>query len=127
MPPVVSTEKAPKAIGPYSQAIVANGFIFVSGQIPINPADASIIGGPIAEQTRQVLKNITAILEAGGSNLSEVVKTTVYLKDMSSFDEMNAVYAEYFSGHKPARATVQVAKLPKDVGIEIDAIATVSK
>jgi 2-iminobutanoate/2-iminopropanoate deaminase len=118
----ISTEKAPKAIGPYSQAIVANGFVFVSGQIPLDPASGQLIGGTIADQVHRVMTNISEILESANTKLEHVVKTTVYLKDMSDFEEMNRVYGEYF-GHKPARATVQVSRLPKDVSIEIDAIA----
>lgn len=120
---VISTTSAPKAIGPYSQALKANGLVFVSGQIPIIPENQEILKGSIAEQTNQVLKNIENILREAGSVLEKVVKTTVYLKDMNDFDEMNKKYAEYFSSTKPARATVQVARLPKDVSIEIDAIA----
>jgi 2-iminobutanoate/2-iminopropanoate deaminase len=121
----ISTERAPKAIGPYSQAVKCNGFIFVSGQIAFVPNSTQLPSGPIAEQTRQVLKNLSAILEEAGSNLDKVVKTTVYLKDMNDFDEMNKVYAEFFLAIKPARATIQVARLPKDASIEIDAIAVV--
>lgn len=120
---VVATDSAPKAIGPYSQAIEMNGMIFVSGQIPINPATGHLIEGPIADQTKQVMSNLSAILEAAGAALSNVVKTTVYLKDMNDFAEMNEVYGNHFPGNKPARATVQVAKLPRDVGVEIDCIA----
>jgi 2-iminobutanoate/2-iminopropanoate deaminase len=121
---VVTTEKAPRAIGPYSQAIKCNGLVFVSGQIPLDPSTNELVSGPIAEQTRRVLMNVSAILQESGSGLDKVVKTTVYLKDMSEFEEMNAAYAEFFANSKPARATVQVARLPKDVSIEIDAIAT---
>lgn len=120
---VVTTDEAPKAIGPYSQATMYNGFIFVSGQIPINPQTSQLVVGPVSEQTRQVMKNLSAILSAAGSDLGRVMKTTVYLKDMQDFEEMNKVYGEYFPGPKPARATVQVARLPRDVAIEIDAIA----
>lgn len=122
----ISTDKAPKAIGPYSQAIAANGFLFVSGQIPIDPASGQLLQGSISEQTARVMANLKAILEQAGTTLSTVVKTTVYLKDMSDFEEMNQVYGEFFSSHRPARATVQVARLPKDVSIEVDAIAVVS-
>jgi 2-iminobutanoate/2-iminopropanoate deaminase len=97
--------------------------VFVSGQIPINPANGNLVEGPIAEQTRQVMSNLSAILEAAGAGLDKVVKTTVYLKDMGDFQEMNEVYGSHFPDHKPARATVQVAKLPRDVGVEIDCIA----
>jgi 2-iminobutanoate/2-iminopropanoate deaminase len=120
---VVSTDKAPQAIGPYSQAIVAGCFIFVSGQIPVDPDSGQLNTGSTAEQTRQVLKNLQAVLESAGASLADVAKTTVYLKSMNDFQEMNAVYAEFFSQNKPARATVEVARLPKDVSVEIDAIA----
>lgn len=120
---VVSTEKAPKAVGPYSQAIIANGFIFVSGQIAIEPESGNLLNGSTADETRQVLKNLKAVLESTGTPLTNVVKTTVYLKNMADFEEMNKVYAEFFSENKPARATVEVARLPKDVSVEIDAIA----
>jgi 2-iminobutanoate/2-iminopropanoate deaminase len=120
---VVATDSAPKAIGPYSQAIVMNGMVFVSGQIPIDPATGNLIDGPIADQTQRVMTNLAAILEAAGTSLAKVVKTTVYLKDMGDFAEMNEVYGSHFPDHKPARATVQVAKLPRDVSVEIDCIA----
>lgn len=120
---LVSTESAPKAIGPYSQAIKANGMVFVSGQIPLDPASGQLISGSIATQVKQVIANLSAILKASGSDLSKVVKTTVYLKDMKDFDEMNQTYAEYFTETKPARATIQAAGLPKNVAVEIDAIA----
>jgi 2-iminobutanoate/2-iminopropanoate deaminase len=120
---VVSTEQAPKALGPYSQAVKANGFVFVSGQIPIDPASGEILRSSMTEQTNQVLRNISNILKEAGSSLDNVVKTTVYLKDMNDFDEMNKTYSEHFSSTKPARATVQVGRLPKDVSVEIDAIA----
>jgi 2-iminobutanoate/2-iminopropanoate deaminase len=120
---VVATDSAPKAIGPYSQAIKSNGLIFVSGQIPLDPSSNQLVNGTIAEQSRRVLMNISAILHEAGSSLDKVLKTTVYLKDMGEFEQMNAVYSEFFSGNKPARATVQVSRLPKDVSIEIDAIA----
>lgn len=119
----ICCESAPKAIGPYSQAIVAGDFVFVSGQIPIDPKSGELLSGSVAEETRQSIKNIAAILETAGASLAQVVKTTVYLKDMNDFEAMNNVYAEYFAELKPARATVQVAKLPKDVRVEIDAIA----
>ncbi len=120
---VVSTKDAPQAIGPYSQAIKHNGMVFVSGQIPLNPATMTLVEGTIVEQTHQVLKNLTAILAASGSNFSNVLKTTVFLRDMNDFDEMNKIYGEYFTSHKPARATVQVSRLPKDVAIEIELVA----
>lgn len=119
----VKTEKAPKAIGPYSQAIIAGGFVFASGQIPLVPATGELNTGTTADQTRQVLQNLSAILEAAGSSLTNVVKATVFLKDMNDFAQMNAVYGEFFKAPFPARAAVEVARLPKDVKIEIEAIA----
>jgi 2-iminobutanoate/2-iminopropanoate deaminase len=123
----IKTEKAPRAIGPYSQAIAANGFVFVSGQIPINPATGDLVTGTIEEQTSQVLKNLSAVLEAAGSSLEKVVKTTILLQDMNDFSKMNQVYSEFFKPPYPARATFQVARLPKDVKIEIEAIALAAK
>jgi 2-iminobutanoate/2-iminopropanoate deaminase len=122
---IISTTEAPQAIGPYSQAIVANGFVFVSGQIPINPKNSEIVRGTISEQTDLVLKNLQTILKESGTTLEKVVKTTVYLSSMNDFDEMNKKYGEYFSSTKPARATVEVGRLPKDVGVEIDAVAVI--
>ncbi len=122
---VIATKHAPKAIGPYSQALVHNGLVYVSGQIPFNPETGELVTGSIAEQTNQVLSNIAAILKEAGTELNNVIKTTVYLKDMNDFEEMNKTYAEHFSSNKPARATVQVARLPKDVSIEIDAISAI--
>lgn len=119
----VSTEDAPKAIGPYSQGTIANGFVFCSGQIPANPETGEILTGSIAEQTRQSLKNIKAVLEAAGTSMANVAKVTVFLRDMNDFAEMNAEYEKWFSDPPPARAAVQVARLPKDVGVEIEAIA----
>ena len=124
MKKIVSTDRAPKAIGPYSQAVVANGFVFVSGQIPLDPATGQIVAGGIAEQTAQVFENIKNVLEAAGSSFDQAVKTTVYLKDMGDFAPMNEVYARYFPANPPARATVEAARLPRDVRIEIDCIAT---
>jgi len=121
----VQTDKAPKAIGPYSQAIIANGFVFCSGQIPIDPATGNLIVGTIEDDTRQVLKNLGAVLEAAGSSYNDVVKTTVFLQDMNDFAKMNAVYAEFFKTPSPARATVQAARLPRDVKVEIEAVALV--
>jgi 2-iminobutanoate/2-iminopropanoate deaminase len=121
----VQTDKAPKAIGPYSQGIIANGFVFCSGQIPIDPATGELNTGSIEDQSRQVLKNLGAVLEAAGSSFDEVVKCTVFLQDMNDFAKMNAVYAEFFKAPSPARAAVQVARLPRDVKIEIEAIALV--
>jgi len=119
----VSTPSAPKAIGPYSQAIKANGFLFTSGQIALDPASNNLITGGIVEQTEQVLKNLTAILQAAGSSWEKVVKTTVFLKDMGEFGQMNEVYGKVCKGAPPARSTVEVARLPKDVAVEIDLIA----
>jgi 2-iminobutanoate/2-iminopropanoate deaminase len=119
----VQTDKAPKAIGPYSQAIIADDFVFCSGQIPIDPATGNIVEGSIEDQTRQVLKNLGAVLEAAGTSYDGVVKTTVFLQDMNDFAKMNAVYAEFFKAPSPARATVQVARLPRDVKVEIEAVA----
>lgn len=121
---IISTDKAPKAIGPYSQAVVTHGFAFLSGQIPLDPANGHVVEGGIREQTRRVLENIDAILRASGSSLRQVVKTTVYLKSLDDFAVMNEVYSEFFAAHPPARATVEVARLPRDVRVEIDCIAT---
>ena len=120
---VISTNDAPKAIGPYSQAIKASGFIFVSGQVAIDPATQQVITGDVAAQTDRVLKNLSAILEAAGTGLGKVVRATVFLKNMSEFAAMNEVYGKYFSTAPPARSTVEVARLPKDVLVEIDVIA----
>ena len=119
----IKTEKAPKAIGPYSQAIMANGFVFASGQIAIDPSTGELKTGTIEEQTRLVLNNLKAVLEAAGSSFDKVVKCTVFLQDMNDFSRMNAVYGEFFKPPYPARAAVQVARLAKDVKIEIEAIA----
>jgi len=123
MKEIIATTKAPKAIGPYSQAVRANGFIFISGQIPIDPATDELLCGDIGQQTTRVLENLKAILEAAGSSLDRAVKVSVFLKDMGEFAAMNAVYAKYFPANPPARATVQVARLPRDVGVEIDIVA----
>ena len=120
---VISTSKAPAALGPYSQAVGWGGLIFVSGQIPIDPATSQVVGDDVAVQTERVLKNLAAILEAAGSSLAQVLKTTVYLKDLNDFGKMNEVYARFFSEQPPARATVQVARLPRDVSVEIEAVA----
>jgi 2-iminobutanoate/2-iminopropanoate deaminase len=120
---VIATPNAPQAIGPYSQAIRANGLIFTSGQIPLSPATQQIVEGTVAAQTEQMLTNLDAILKASGSSLDKVVRTTVYLKDMGEFAAMNEVYARFFPQDAPARSTVEVARLPKDVRVEIDAIA----
>jgi 2-iminobutanoate/2-iminopropanoate deaminase len=124
MKKIISTDRAPKAIGPYSQAVISNGFVFVSGQVPLDPATGQIVAGGIAEQTARVFENIKNVLEAAGSSLEQAVKTTVYLKDMGDFAAMNEVYARYFTANPPARATVEAARLPRDVRIEIDCIAT---
>jgi 2-iminobutanoate/2-iminopropanoate deaminase len=121
----VQSEKAPKAIGPYAQAIKANGFIYTAGQIPLDPQTGNMVEGGIAAQTRQVLENLKAVLEAGGSSLDRVVKATVFLKNMSDFAAMNEVYAEYLGGAKPARSTVAVAELPRGALVEIDLVAVV--
>jgi len=120
---IISTEKAPQALGPYSQAIRANGFIFCSGQIPIDPAAGAVVATTAADQARQAITNLRNVLEAAGSSLGKVVKTTVFLGDMSDFAAVNGVYAELFGDTKPARSCVQAARLPKDVKIEIEAIA----
>jgi 2-iminobutanoate/2-iminopropanoate deaminase len=120
----IKSDNAPKAIGPYSQAIKVNGFVFCSGQVAINPETGQLNTGTISEQTRQVLNNLKAVLQAAGSGLDKVVKTTVFLRSMDDFAEMNTEYAKFFPKNPPARSTVQVARLPKDAGIEIDVIAT---
>ena len=120
---IVATEHAPKAIGPYSQAVVHNGIAYLSGQIPLDPATQQLIEGDIAAQTERVLENIQAVLAACGSSLDGVLKTTVFLADMSEFARMNEVYGRYFSENAPARSTVQAARLPRDVRVEIDCIA----
>ncbi|MDD5503502.1 MAG: RidA family protein [Candidatus Thermoplasmatota archaeon] len=123
MKSAVSTQKAPAAIGPYSQAIKAGNLVFVSGQLPINPATGQLLTGAIEEQTEQVIRNIQSILEAAGASLENVVKTTLFIRDMNDFPKINEAYAKFFKNCPPARATVQVARLPKDAGIEIEAIA----
>ena len=120
---IVHTDEAPRAIGPYSQAIVAGDFVFTAGQIALVPASGEVVATDIVGQTEQVLRNLAAVLEAAGSRMSKVVKTTVYLADMSEFSAMNEVYARHFGDHKPARSTVQAAGLPKNVRVEIDAVA----
>lgn len=122
MKQIISSSSAPAAVGPYSQAVAINGFVFASGQIPLD-AGGKLIEGDVAAQTEQVLKNLSAVLAAAGSGLNKVVKTTVYLKDMNDFARMNEVYARFFTSEQPARATVEVCRLPKDVKVEIDAIA----
>ncbi len=125
MKKIISTERAPKAIGPYSQAVISNGWAFLSGQIPLDPATNQIVEGGIGVQTERVIENLKSVLEAAGSSLDRVVKTTVYLKDMGEFAIMNEVYGRYFASNAPARATVEVARLPRDVRVEIDCIAGV--
>lgn len=121
----VSTEKAPGAIGPYSQAIKVNGMVFCSGQIPIDPGTGEFVSGEVAEQTEQVLRNLEQVLKAAGTSLDNVVKTTVFLSSMDDFAAMNEVYGRFFTENKPARATVEAARLPRDARVEIDCIATV--
>lgn len=121
----IYTTNAPAPIGPYSQAIRVNGFIFVSGQIPIDPATGRVVEATIEAQTQQVMKNLSAILDAAGTGLGNVVKTTVFLSDLDDFSGFNRIYEEYFADAKPARATVQVARLPKEVLVEVEAIAAV--
>lgn len=124
---VIQSDAAPKALGPYSQAIVANGVVYCAGQIPLDPATGDLVKGGIAEQTHQVLKNLRAVLKAAGSDLDRAVKTTVFLKSMDSFTAMNEVYGrpEYFGSQAPARSTVEVARLPRDVLVEIEVVALV--
>jgi 2-iminobutanoate/2-iminopropanoate deaminase len=120
---VISTDTAPAAIGPYSQAIVAGDLIFCSGQIPLDPANGQLVEGDVVVQTRRVLDNLSAVIAAAGSSLEHVVKTTIFLQDMNDFQAVNAIYSEYFGTEPPARSTVQVARLPRDVRVEIEAIA----
>ena len=126
MKEIIATEDAPRAIGPYSQAVRAGNFVFASGQIPIDPATGEFVPGGIAEQTEQVLKNLTALFAAAGVGLDQIVKTTVFLADMNDFTAMNEVYGKFFSEAPPARATVQAARLPRDAKVEIEAIAVVA-
>jgi 2-iminobutanoate/2-iminopropanoate deaminase len=125
MKQIIATAQAPQAIGPYSQAVVWNGLAFLSGQIPLDPATNQIVEGDVAAQTERVLENLKAVLAACGSSLGRVLKTTVYLKDMGEFPRMNEVFARYFGDSPPARATIEAARLPRDVRVEIDAIASV--
>jgi len=122
----VQTDQAPAAIGPYSQGIVAHGFVYTAGQIPLDPATGNLVEGDIAAQTERVMRNVQAVLQAAGADLSTVVKTTVFLRDMGDFAAMNEVYGRWFGDHAPARSTVQAARLPRDVAVEIEAIAVVS-
>jgi 2-iminobutanoate/2-iminopropanoate deaminase len=121
----ISTPAAPAAIGPYSQAVVTGSLVFCSGQIALDPATGELIEGDVAAQTRQVLTNLEAVLREAGSDLGRVVKTTVFLRSMGDFAEVNAVYAEHFGAHRPARSTVEVSRLPRDVAVEIEAVAEV--
>jgi 2-iminobutanoate/2-iminopropanoate deaminase len=121
----VSSEAAPKAVGPYSQAVVHAGIAYLSGQIPLDPSTGQLVDGDIAAQTERVLLNLKAVLEAAGASLDSVLKTSVFLRDMADFPKMNEVYARYFPAPAPARSTVQAARLPRDVGVEIDCIAAV--
>lgn len=125
MKEVIATDKGPKAIGPYSQAIKANGFIFTAGQVPFDPATGQLVEGDIAKQTVRVLENLKAIVEAAGSSLDQAVKATVYLKDMGDFAAMNEVYARYFATNPPARSTVEAARLPRDARVEIELVVLV--
>jgi 2-iminobutanoate/2-iminopropanoate deaminase len=125
MKDIIQTDRGPKPIGPYSQAVRANQFLFLSGQMPLDPKSGEMVGVDIGQQTERVLENIKGVLEAAGANLQHVVKTTVFLKDMNDFAAMNEVYGRYFSSAPPARSTVQVARLPKDALVEIEVIATV--
>ena len=125
MKKIVATEKSPKAIGPYSQAVIYDGVAYLSGQIPLDPATGQIVEGDIAVQTERVLENLKALLGACGASLESVLKTTVYLKDMGDFPKMNEVYGRYFAQSPPARATVEASRLPRDAAIEVDAIAVV--
>lgn len=127
MKKTISTEHAPKAIGPYSQAVVHAGVAYLSGQIPLDPATGQLVEGDIAAQTERVLQNLKAVLEASGASFGSVLKTTVFLKDMADFPKMNEVYTKYFTENPPARSTVQAARLPRDVSVEIDAIASVTE
>ena len=121
----VDTDRAPRTIGPYSQAVVADGWVFCSGQIPLDPADGEVVGGEVSLQTERVMKNLAAVLQAGGASLEMVVKTTVFLVDMADFAAMNEVYGRHFGDHQPARATVAVAGLPRGVRVEIECVARV--
>ncbi|MFT7623007.1 MAG: 2-iminobutanoate/2-iminopropanoate deaminase [Myxococcota bacterium] len=123
----VQTDQAPAAVGPYSQAIEANGLVFCSGQIPFDPATGAVVEGGVAAQTDRVMKNLSAVLIAAGASLSDVVKTTIFLTDMGDFSTVNEVYASHLGSHRPARATVEVSRLPKDVLVEISCIAAKSR
>lgn len=123
MKTIINTDKAPQAIGPYSQAVEVNGMIYTSGMIPINPVDGTLVIGSVEEQAEQALKNLKALVEESGSSMEKVIKTTVFIKDMNDFAKINEVYARYFTDNYPSRSCVEVARLPKDVLIEIEAIA----
>ncbi len=125
MKQIIETHNAPEAIGPYSQAIIHQGLVYTSGQIPLDPATNNLVEDNIVPQTRRVLENLKAVLEASGSSLDQVIKVTVYLRDMEEFPKMNEVYADFFTANPPARSTVQVSRLPKNVRIELDCIAIV--
>lgn len=125
MKKVISTKRAPAAIGPYSQGVMINNFLFISGQLPMDPETMEMVTGDIQQQTKQSLENIKAILEEAGLNFNNVIKTTVFIKDMDDFAKINEIYGNYFNKNKPARACVEVARLPKDAGVEIEAIAAV--
>jgi len=127
MKQIIATDLAPKAIGPYSQAVTHNGLAYLSGQIPLDPATMQIVDGDITAQTERVFENLKAVLGACGSSFENVLKVNVYIKDMNEFAKMNEVYGRYFPAHTPARATVEVARLPRDVKVEIDCIAAVTK
>ena len=122
---IVDTPNAPAAIGPYSQGVVHGGVLYTAGQIALDPASGEIVGGSVADQTERVFRNLAAVLEAAGASFGSVLKATVFLRDMNDFAEMNGVYARYFADHRPARSTVQVARLPRDVAVEIELIAAV--
>ena len=123
MKEIITSEKGPKAAGPYSPVVRQNGFVFISGQIPLDPLTGQLVTGPIEAQAERVLENLKTLLEAAGLSLDDVVKTTVFLKDMENFSRMNATYGKYFNTNPPARSTIEVARLPRDVGIEIELIA----
>ena len=120
---VINTAQAPQALGPYSQAIATDSLVFLAGQLPLDPATGNLVEGDVGEMTRQILRNLSAVLEAAGSSLDKVVKTTVFLSDLNDFATMNTAYAEFFPNDPPARSTVQVARLPRDARVEIEAIA----
>ena len=126
-PSIVQTDAAPAAIGPYSQAVVHGGLVYTAGQIPLDPSTGELVEGDIASQTERVIQNLEGVLQAAGSSLSAVLKTTVFLRDMGDFAAMNEVYARFFGDHKPARSTVQAARLPRDCGVEIECVAALTQ